>query len=301
MLKHVSPTICQMLCACLAGSDLTHPDVKASADSPPLEDKLARKAGSSDQLTNPEQTLQGADPPQTGLAAAAAASTAASAAATQPDPKLSSQLGQTHGKVNEQPQPATDMHVVGEELDARAFTTLHQVGANAPAGPLPAATDRQGPTSQPAGEHVIGEEQDARSSDAATAVAEDPPSASVSPSSFESSAGKELRRSGTELGCSTGNNNNDMLSPGSKVSAGQKGYARQQNSQAGQLPTLAQAATCCAQVGLCNTWKVVLLVNCCVVCQATCLALVSLSKPCITAWCNMCLLIAAMLVFTRKQ
>ncbi len=239
MLKRVSPTICQMLCACLAGADLTHPEVKASADSAPLENQLARKAGSSDQLTTPDQALKGADPPQSGLAAAASTT----AAATQLDPTPSSQLGQTHRRGHGQPQPATDVHVVGEELDARAFTTPHQVGAGAPVASPPAATDRQGPTSQPAGEHVIGEEQDARSSGAAVAVAEDPPSVTVSGSSLENSAGKEMRRSGTELGRSTGNSGSNALPPGSKLSAGQKGYARQQNSQAGQSPTLMQATT----------------------------------------------------------
>ena len=231
-----------MLCACLAGSDLTHPEVKASADSAPRENQLARKAGSSDQLTTPDQLLNPVDPPQSGLAAAA--STTASAAATQLDPKSSSQLGQTHRRGHGQPQPATDVHVAGEELDATAFTTPHQVGAGAAVTSPAAATDRQGSNSQPAAEHVIGEET--RSSEAAVAVAEDPPSVTVSPSSLENSAGKEMRASGTELGRSTGNSDSNASPPGSGLSAGPKGYARQQNSQAGQSPTLAQAATCCA-------------------------------------------------------
>lgn len=235
-----------MLCAHLAGADLTHPEVKASADSAPLDKQLARKAGSSDQLTTPDQALNGADPPQSGLAAASAAFTTASAAATQLDPKYSSQLGQTHRRGHGQPQPATDLHVAGEELDATAFTTPHQIGAGAAVTSPPAATDRQGPTSQSAGEHVIGEDEDARSSGAAAAVAEDPPSVTVSPSSLENSAGKEMRGSGKELGRSTGNSDSNASPPGSGLSAGQKGYARQQNNQAGQSPTLAQAATCCA-------------------------------------------------------
>jgi len=242
--KRISPTVCQMLCACLAGADLTHPEVKASADSAPLEKQLARKAGSSEQLTTADQALNGADPPQSGLAAAAAASTTASAATTQLDSKPSSQLGQTHRTGHKQPQPATDTHVVGEELDARAFTTPHQIGAGAAVTSPPAATDRQGSNSQPAAEHVIGEET--RSSEAAVAVAEDPPSVTVSPSSLENSAGKEMRASGKELGRSTGNSDSNASPPGSGLSAGPKGYARQQNSQAGQSPTLAQAATCCA-------------------------------------------------------
>ena len=136
------------------------------------------------------------------------------------------------------------MHVVGEELDARAFATPHQVGASAPVAPLPAATDRQGSNSQPAGEHVIRNEQDAKSSGAAVAAAEDLPSATVSPSSLENSAGKEMRRSGTELGRTTGDSNSNASPPGSTLSAGQKGYARQQNSQAGQSPTLMHTTTC---------------------------------------------------------
>jgi len=230
-------------CACFAGADLTHPEVNESADSAPLENQLAGKAGSSDQLTTPDQALKGAEFPQSGLAAAAAASTTASAAATQLDPKSSSQLGQTHGEVNGQPQPATHMHVVGQELDARAFTTQHQVGASAVASP-PAATDRQDPNSQPASEHVIGEEQDARSSGAAAAVAEDPPPVTLSPSSLRSSDGKETRGSGTELGRNTGKLGSSVSPQGCELSVGQKGYARQQNSQAGQSPTLMQATTC---------------------------------------------------------
>ena len=233
-----------MFCACLAGSDLTHPEVKASADSAPRENQLARKAGSSDQLTTPDQLLNPADPPQSGLAAAA--STTASAAATQLDPKSSSQLGQTHRRGHGQPQPATDVRVAGEELDATAFTTPHQVGAGAAVTSPAAATDRQGSNSQPASEHVTGEEQDARSSGAAAAVAEDPPSVTVSPRSLEKSAGEETCRSGTELGRSTGDIGSNAVPQGSELSAGQKGHARQQDSQAGQSPTLAQAATCCA-------------------------------------------------------
>ena len=240
MLKRVIPTICQILCACLAGADLTHPEVKLSADSAPLENQLARKAGSSAQLASSDQALKGADPLQSGLAAAA--STTASAAATQLDPKPSSQLGQTHCTVHGQPQPATGMHIVGEELDARAFTTQHQVGASAPAVSSPASTDRQGSNSQPAGEHVIGEEQDARSSGAAAAVAGDLLSVKVPHSSSESPAGKEMCRSGTEIGRSTGNSGSIALPQGSELS-GPKDNARQQNSQAGQSPTLIQTTT----------------------------------------------------------
>ncbi|DBA66125.1 TPA: Kanadaptin, variant 3 [Trebouxia sp. C0005] len=211
------------------GADLTHPEVKASADSAPLENQLARKAGSSHELTTPDQALKGADPPQSGLAAAAA--TTASAAATQLDPKPPSQSGQTHRRVHRQPRPATDMQIVGEELDARALTTPH-VGAGAPVASPPAATDRRGFSSQPASEHVIGEEQDARSSAATVAVADDPPSVTVSPSNFENTAGKQTRRSGTELGRSTGNSGSYAWSPGSELDAGQKGYVRHQSSQA---------------------------------------------------------------------
>ncbi|DBA90387.1 TPA: Kanadaptin [Trebouxia sp. C0004] len=229
MLKRISITLCQMLCACLAGSDLTHPEIKASADSAPLENQLASKAGCSDQLTTPDQALKGADPLQSGLTAAAF-TRASAAAAAQLDPKPPSQLGQTHRRVHGQLQPAADMHVVGEELDARAFSTHQQIGAGAPVASLP--TDRQGSNSQPADEHVVGEEQDARSSGAATAVAGGPLSVTVSPSSLENSAGKETRRADTGLGRSTGISGSNALAPGSELSAGQQGYARQQNSQA---------------------------------------------------------------------
>ena len=212
-----------------------------SADSAPLENQLARKAGSSAQLANSDQALKGADPLQSGLAAAA--STTASAAATQLDPKPSSHLGQTHCTVHGQPQPATGMHVVGEELDARAFTTQHQVGASAPAVSSPAATDRQGSNSQPASEHVIGEEQDAKSSGAAATAAGDLLSVTVPHSSLESPAGKEMRRSGTELGRSTGNSGSIALPQGSELSAGPKDNVRQQYSQAGQSPILIQTTT----------------------------------------------------------
>jgi len=292
---HISLTVCQMLCACLAGPDLTYTEAKASADSAPLENQLARKAGSSDQLIAPDQALNGDDPPLSGVAAAA--STTASAAATQLDPKPSSQLGQTHGRIHGQAQPATHTHVVGEELDARASTTQHQVGASAPVASQPAATDRQVSDSQPAGERVVGEEQDGRSSGAAAAVAGHLLSAAVSPSSLRNSAGKEMHRSGTGLGRSTGNIGSNALPQGSELSAGQKGYARQPNNQAGQSPALMQATSCCA-------WLAVQYVKIYVVCQVTCLALVSLSKRCIRAWSNMRLrvyMIASTLMFIRRQ
>lgn len=142
----------------------------ARADSASDSAKLASKAPSSDQLL-PSSPL----PLSNGAVQTAEASTTAAAAAAGVQPAAAQMSGDDRANLSSHrlnPQAAADVHVVGEELDARASTNTavrpDQDAAAKACGSQQAVTDRQGRDSGPAVETVTGEEQDGRTAAKAT-------------------------------------------------------------------------------------------------------------------------------------